>query len=302
MRKRRLTLFMSGLAVAAAALLPASPARAIPSFGAFQPIGGVATSAPAVASWGAGRLDVFVRGTDNALWHRWSESGQWSAWESLGGDLRSAPGAVASSNGHMEVAVRGTDDAVWHRWYSDGVWSAWDSFGGVATSAPALAATSFNHFDLLVKGTDDRLWGRRWTGDRWNPWYQVVSQQFTSAPAASSSTGQAVAVARGTDRAGWVLATDASNMNWLNPVSIGGDLRDDPAIAWRPTSKAVFARGTDDQLWMWHYNDSDAPGWHPLGGVLTAGPAAVWEGPVTLDVVVRGTDNGLWLRSGQEGR
>ena len=39
---------------------------------------------PAVASWSSGRLDVFVRGTDNALWHKWYQN-SWSGWESLGG-------------------------------------------------------------------------------------------------------------------------------------------------------------------------------------------------------------------------
>ena len=37
----------------------------------WESLGGGLTSAPAVCSWEAGRLDVFGRGTDNALWHKW---------------------------------------------------------------------------------------------------------------------------------------------------------------------------------------------------------------------------------------
>ena len=48
--------------------------------------GGVLTSGPAASSWAPGRLDVFARGTDSALWHKWYESG-WSEWEALGGTL-----------------------------------------------------------------------------------------------------------------------------------------------------------------------------------------------------------------------
>jgi len=299
MRMRRFTVLIAGLLTVAAALLPAAPASAVPSFGGWESLGGSATSAPAVASWGNGRLDVFTRGTDNALWHRWFDSGSWSGWERLGGVLRSAPGAVSWGSGRIDVAVRGTDDAVWHIAY-DGAWSGWERLGGLATSAPALAATTFNRLDLLVKGTDDRIYSRRWTGDRWADWYQILPNTFTSSPAASTSTGQVVAVARGSDQAGYVFATDSSNSTWLAPSSIGGAIRDDPAIAWRPTDKNVFVRGTDDQLWMWNYNDADAPGWHPVGGVLTSGPAAVWQGPLTVDVFVRGTDNAIWHVAGTE--
>jgi hypothetical protein len=44
----------------------------------------VLTSSPAATSQSTGIIDVFVRGSDGALWHKHYESG-WSAWESLGG-------------------------------------------------------------------------------------------------------------------------------------------------------------------------------------------------------------------------
>ena len=36
---------------------------------AWQSLGGYLTSSPAAVSWGNGRIDVFVHGGDNALWH-----------------------------------------------------------------------------------------------------------------------------------------------------------------------------------------------------------------------------------------
>ena len=53
------------------------------------------TSAPAVVSWGPNRIDTFVKGTDNALWHKAWDGFNWNNWESLGGVLTSAP-AVSS--------------------------------------------------------------------------------------------------------------------------------------------------------------------------------------------------------------
>jgi len=75
-------------------------------------------SAPAATARPSGELDVFVRGTDNAVWHKfWSASGGWSPWGSLGGTATSRPGAAARPSGELDVVVRGTDNAIWHRWF-----------------------------------------------------------------------------------------------------------------------------------------------------------------------------------------
>jgi hypothetical protein len=35
----------------------------------WENLGGDVTADPAISSWAPGRLDIFVRGGDNALWH-----------------------------------------------------------------------------------------------------------------------------------------------------------------------------------------------------------------------------------------
>jgi len=82
----------------------------------WESLGGVLSSAPDVCSWGPGRLDGFVRGTDNALYHKWYD-GRWSDWESLGGVLTSDPSAVSWGSGRIDVFVRGSDNALYHKWY-----------------------------------------------------------------------------------------------------------------------------------------------------------------------------------------
>ena len=62
-----------------------------------------------------GRLEVFVRGTDKALWHIWqtAPNSGWSSWASLGGshhhraDLR-----ARTHDGRLEVFASGTDNAL----------------------------------------------------------------------------------------------------------------------------------------------------------------------------------------------
>ena len=80
----------------------------------WQSLGGVLTSDPATVSWGDGRTDVFVRGTDNALWHKWF-NGTWSGWESLGGVLSSGPDVSSWAAGHLDVFARGSDNALWQK-------------------------------------------------------------------------------------------------------------------------------------------------------------------------------------------
>jgi len=56
--------------------------------------------------WAGERLDTFVKGADNALWHKWFAGG-WSDWESLGGIIDNEPAATTWSTGAMVKAPTG---------------------------------------------------------------------------------------------------------------------------------------------------------------------------------------------------
>ncbi len=92
------------------------------------PIGGQISSdpesGPSVSSWGPRRLDVFVRGTDNAVWRKWSDDGgvRWSNWESLGGTITSSPASISRAPNLIEVFVRGTDSKLYHIWWDGTAW------------------------------------------------------------------------------------------------------------------------------------------------------------------------------------
>jgi hypothetical protein len=82
-------------------------------------LGGVVFD-PAAGNNLDGRLEVFVRGSDNALWHIWQTkpNNGWSGWSSLGGVIRGGPVGSRNADGRLEVFVKGTDDALWHTWQS----------------------------------------------------------------------------------------------------------------------------------------------------------------------------------------
>lgn len=85
-------------------------------------------SDPTVASWGAGRLDVFVTGTDNTMMYEWFDISGWHEWESLGGQLTSSPSAISWGSGRIDVFARWSNNTLQHRWF-DGVWHDWEPVG-----------------------------------------------------------------------------------------------------------------------------------------------------------------------------
>jgi len=99
--------------------------------GAGKPV--VAANGQGSAAAGPGILELFLMGSDNALWHNPQVSPDvWSGWVSLGGSINGIPGV--GKNGRLEVFVKGTDSALWHVWQNGAgpitTWSAYSSFGG----------------------------------------------------------------------------------------------------------------------------------------------------------------------------
>ena len=248
-------------------------------------IGGVAASGPAAASWGSNRLDVFIRGTDDALWHRWWDGALWSAWESLGGILTADPAAASQGVNSLDVFVRGTDNAIWHRAWNGSTWSWWDSLGGIATSRPAAASSAPGRLDLVVEGTDDGLWHRGWNGSTWS-WWDSAGGIATSEPALTASGPERVdVVVRGTDNGLWRRSWNGST--WSAWDSAGGIATSNPAVSSCSAGHLdVFVIGTDGSLWQRGFIGTAWTAWSSVGGVFPNGAGAVCPpGSATVQLV-----------------
>ncbi len=105
-----------------------------------------------------GRLELFVRGADNAIWHRAQQepNGQsWSGWEKLGGGPWAGnPAAVVTGTGRIALVARTQDG---HLNATAQVkpgtqltplparnWANWTDLGAGYTSDPALAANTYS--------------------------------------------------------------------------------------------------------------------------------------------------------------
>jgi Repeat of unknown function (DUF346) len=73
-------------------------------------VAGLLTAGPAVSSWAPNQLDVFARGSDNALYHKSWNGIAWGEYQRLGGNLEGAPAAVSRGPHMIDVFFRGRDN------------------------------------------------------------------------------------------------------------------------------------------------------------------------------------------------
>jgi hypothetical protein len=278
---------------------------------AFENLGGVVTSAPAVCSQRSGLLDVFARGANGALMHKSWNGTVWSDWEDLGGMMKpgSDPAAASWGSGRLDVFIRGTDDAVWHRSWGGSTWSDWESLGGALTGSPAAACrdTGGGHkwLDVYTLGSDNYLWHRTFDGAVWAPWTSSdaggLSFQSGLSPAAVSWGGTRIDLfICGTDGALWHRYLPPGG-DWSPWESLGGQVTSSPSASswgsWAENRLDVFVRAGDNGLWHRSLTSGIWSAWENMKvGVIASAPAAVSWGHDRIDVFVRGTDDALWHR------
>lgn len=248
---------------------------------------------PASCSQGTNTYDLFIRGTDNALWWRhWTSTTGWSAWQSLGGIITSSPGAASSGSGRLTVAARGTDGALWRRFTTDGgtIWAPWISRGGRLLEGTGPAVVSMDTgIKYFVIGTDNALY---WSSAA--SW-KSLGGYLTSSPAATSHHLSGIYVgARGGDGAFWEKLTNDAGASWAPWNSYGGRLLagTGPAVVFTSPFIRLFVIGTNNALYMWHGVDH----WISRGGYLTSSPAVCSHTTGTIDVFAVGGDSDIWGR------
>jgi hypothetical protein len=133
------------------------------------PLGGnlEITSAPAAVSWGGGRIDVFARGGDGALYHQGHDAGAWwGGWIRLGGQWSSAPAVASRGYGKLDVFVRGMDNALYRKSFDINNsydiwtgWSDWQRLGGELTQGdPAAVSWGNGRIDVFTRGPRNELY------------------------------------------------------------------------------------------------------------------------------------------------
>jgi len=184
-------------------------------FALGAPAGGF-QGAPAVISRNNTVCNIYVRGTDNALWQKAWFNNAWHDWgrHNDGGVLASEPALGSMGPDHEHVFIRGTDNQVWQKfWTAAKGWSGWFALGappGGFQGAPSVISRNGSVCNIYVRGGDNALWQKAWFNNAWHDW--------------------------GRHNDGGVLASEPA------PGSMG------------PNHEHVFVRGTDSQVWQKWWN------------------------------------------------
>ena len=276
--------------------------------GATQPLsaefvpGVTVVDKPALASQNDGTNDLFVRGSDNKLWHRSRRDTTWSDWHDLGGSLASSPSATSWGAGSLLVVAKLSNGKIGIRQHATGSWSDWSELTAPAigaASAPALSSQAKNKLDLFVRGTDNKLWWRSFSSalpptidKNWQPWTNQ-GLSFASDPAAASWGDGRVDVV--------MVAANGEMLRWASekggpmahPLGCCADPMSSLAITSRASGQLnVILKGDGQLRHMYHLFEH----WSrvaDLGGVLASSPAISTTSSTRLDVVALGPDGVL---------
>jgi hypothetical protein len=245
-----------------------------------------------------GRLEVFARGSDKALWHKWqvAPNGGWSNWASEGGwiDLLDVG---RNADGRMEVFARGSDGAVWHKWQTapNSGWSGWASLGGWVDKI-VVSRNADGRMELFARGSDKALWHIWQTAPNsgWSGWASLGGW-IDDLAVAQNADGRMEAFARGADQALWHIWQVAPNSGWSNWASEGGWI-DRLAMGRNDDGRLeIFARGSDGAVWhKWQVApNSGWSGWASMGGWIDLLDVAK-NADGRMEVFARGSDKALW--------
>jgi hypothetical protein len=220
-------------------------------------------SGPGVASNNDGRLQVFYRGGDNALYTIAQTSAGSSTWTTpvnLGGAILGDPAVMRGNGGVLEVVVIGAGGNLYYNKQTAPNSSTFTGFS-------ALSGTSSLTTNLAIgQNLDGRL------------------QLFY----------------RGNDGAVWTIAQSAvGSTSWSAQISLGGATTDTPAVARINGDMVAFWRGTDNVVYNSMQITPNTNSWRYMGQIngalnVTAGPAAVSiSGETALSVFGKGVSTDL---------
>jgi hypothetical protein len=256
----------------------------------YENLGGLLTARPNAASWSANRIDVVVRGTDSAVWHKWWDGARWNGWESLGGLIQGAPAICSWGNGRLDIFAVGLNHHLWHKWYQGG-WSGWEDLGGVLASEPACVSWGNNRIDIFARGMNSSMWHKWWDG-AWHGW-EDLGGLINTAPAVSAwSAGRLDCFARGLNNHLW---HKWYANGWSGWEDLGSNIYGSPAAAsWGTNRIDVFFRNQVNSLGHKWWDGAHWSGDEDLGGGLASDVGvSSWQAG-RLDCFVMGTDSAMY--------
>lgn len=262
------------------------------------------------------RLEVFARGSDNALWHSWQtipSAGPWSGFSSLGGTLGSGPSVARSIDLHLHVFARGTSHNSGqgellhiHQMERNGSWSLWKSLGGFFTDTPVVGLNADGRMEVFVRWTDGtirHIWETVPNGV-WSNWSLLDgSPTIVGSPmTCSQADGRLEVFAQSTDdtliHTGQIQPNKSDTGAWREWSRLEGPITGTPAVVLNADGRMeVQFNSYQNELrgfWQTAANQSDSwagPG--SLGGKLASSPVLSRNKDGRLEAFYVGPDEEL---------
>jgi alpha-galactosidase len=169
---------------------------------------------PAAYGSAGGRIDVFVRGTDDHAYLRTYADGRWGGWQDLGGSLADAPTAAYTGPGGWTLFATGSDGTVTSR----GARTGWSSIGaptGLALHGrPSAVTDSAARVHVAVRTADDAVWTRvRDASGAWSDW-SSLGGTVSGSPTLVATGDRVQLLVRASDYTLWQRTYDAAGDSW----------------------------------------------------------------------------------------
>lgn len=255
-------------------------------------LGGGVTHSPGIASMTPGRLDIFVRGSDQAIWQMAWE-GKWLSWISHQGGLLEGPSVTSRAANRLDVFARGNNNMVFQRSWDGAKWSGWVSLGGGLTAAPVTLTPRPGRWDIFGLAPDKAIW-HRYFENGWSGWVSLGGG-LLDAPAAVWRDGRYDLFARGVDACPYQKTWQ--NGQWGPWVMLGDGPLTGPltAVSGAAGCLDVFGRNAQGVVWRSFRGGAWGP-WTPLQGGPVGEVAAIAIAADRLDIFKAGGDGALWHR------
>jgi hypothetical protein len=267
-------------------------------------------------SWGTDHVSVFVKATNNTVWHRKWDYG-WGQWENLGGDIDGEPAVASWGRGHMALVARfRSDDRIYTRAFLGGQWGEWTPLPDKADvlnpvrmqGSPRIVSPAPGWLHVVSRGRDNRHYyyvhmdQGGWCCGSW----QNLGGHVTGDPEVVSwGLGHVDVFHRGYD--GLLWHTYQTSMGWSSIERLGSFGFDETprGLTWGSNHIEIFVKGWDQSIGHIAYLPGYCGGWCPwevLGHPVTDGvpePVSMRWGHTA--VYVHGTNHAIYDRWHQFG-
>jgi hypothetical protein len=288
----------------------------------------------AAASWGPNRLDLFFRGTDANIYHKWTGDdstwyptgqGNYDAVGSAGGGFAGQAAVASWAAYRLDLFGVGYDNNLWHRWIDASLpnaqWSSWENLSQAVLTpgipsligTPSAVSYAVGALSVFIRSSSGAVVEVYYpSGGPWN--WQSHDGSSYSDPIAIAGPNRIDLVVYG--RSG--LPSNASGYSWHQSWTPSGwsPSRNGYDTSWGTVGAGFVAQpgaalfsGTnidflgvsgEGYLWDNHYDGASWSGWQQMigaggpSGVSGSPSAAVTPYGALFSVLVRGTDGALW--------